>query len=221
MRILVTGFEPFGGESENAAQLAVAQLPQDWDHPHIELITEILPVDFRTGPAQLRQVIAQVQPDAVICVGEAGGRTAITPELRAGKIAAARIPDESGYQPQRELLDAGPEFLETRLDAAAQVTAIRNLGLPAALSDDAGAFVCNAVFRTVLRDFAGPAGFIHLPAVRTRGAAKVGAETDPDSASSPAQNEHNWTIAELARGLQAAVLQTASNFIYFSDQPDR
>lgn len=205
MRILLTGFAPFGGDSENASQLAVELLSQRWNHPQTELISAILPVGFQTGPDELRRLIAEYQPDAVICVGEAGGRTAVTPELRASQLADARIPDESGLRPRQEQLDDGPEFLITRLDAAAQVAAIRSLDLPAELSEDAGNFVCNAVFRTALRDFSGPAGFIHVPAVRTSGKANVGSETDKNILSASGAVEHAWTVPDLARALAAAV----------------
>ncbi len=178
-RVLLTGFEPFGGDAVNASGEAVRLLAESFDDPAIELITAILPVSFRGGPVAVRALILEHHPDAVIAVGEAGGRGAVTPELWAVNEAVARIPDNDGQCPEG-VLDEGPERLATRLDVPALVTAIDAVGVPAELSADAGRFVCNAVFRTVLTGSDVPAGFIHVPALRSSGTAGVGAETDPE-----------------------------------------
>ena len=177
VRVLITGFEPFGGDAVNASGEAVLRLAGKFDDPAVELVAAIIPVGFTSGPNALRGLIAEHRPDVVIAVGEAGGRSAVTPEVWAVNDQVARIPDNDGARPVGPL-DAGPERLRTRLDVGGLVAAVRAVGVPAEASEDAGRFVCNAVFRAALTGFDGPSGFIHVPAVREDGVATVGAETD-------------------------------------------
>lgn len=180
--VLVTGFEPFGDDRENASERAVALLADTWDVTGVRLVTTILPVSFAEARRALDRAVAEHAPDAVVAVGEAGGRTAVTPETTARNLDDARIPDNTGGQPRDRVIDrGGPETLPTRLDAAALVRACRADGIPAELSDDAGGFVCNHVFHHLLSGTGVPAGFVHVPAVRSVGVATVGAETDPES----------------------------------------
>lgn len=176
-RVLLTGFEPFGGEECNASGEAV-RLVGERGLPGLHVAWGILPVTFSGAPRRLNALIGRHEPDVVLCVGEAGGRTAITPERWAANLADARIPDNDGVQPRGEPLDDGPEALPSRLDVDAMVAALRSAGLPAKASEDAGRYVCNATFRAALRGFDGPAGFVHIPAVRPEGQAGVGDETD-------------------------------------------
>lgn len=178
MRVLITGFEPFGGERFNASGEAARRLALGYRRDGVELVTEILPVSFERGPAALRSAIAAHGPDVVLAVGEAGGRRVVTPETTAVNDQQARIPDNDGATPSGPL-DDGPRTLPSRLPVEALVLAVRGIGVPAEASDDAGRFVCNAVFRAALTGFAGPAGFVHVPALRPVGRAAVGAETDP------------------------------------------
>ncbi|MDO5678129.1 MAG: pyroglutamyl-peptidase I [Propionibacteriaceae bacterium] len=178
MRVLVSGFEPFGGDVANASADAVLGLAAAWDDPAVELHTVILPVTFDGAPALLAETIAAVAPDVVLCVGEAGGRAAVTPERWAVNERQARIPDNAGQQPSGPI-DDGPERLGSRVDVDAIVAAMRAAGVVAEPSEDAGRFVCNAIFRAALTSFDGPAGFIHVPALREHGEPLVGAETDP------------------------------------------
>lgn len=102
-------------------------------------------------------------------------------------------------------IDAGPQRLASRLDVDALVAAVRQAGLPAESSEDAGRFVCNAVFRAALTGFDGPAGFVHVPAVREGRTATVGAETD---AKAPVQSD--LTFDDLATALDAIVRASAT-----------
>lgn len=204
MRVLVTGFEPFGGDSENASLAAVRELRV----PSVDLEIRILPVGFHSGPAALRRAIAEVQPDVVIAVGEAGGRRDISVEQRAVNLADARIPDNDGYQPRGDKLDDGPDILYTRLPDGL-LAALAEAGMPAHTSDDAGTFVCNAVFRSALRDFAGCAGFIHVPALRAHSVATVGAETDADA---KVQHDELMTFEQVVSALEIIVTYAAKNF---------
>lgn len=205
MRILVTGFEPFGGDTANASGDVVAVLARQWRHPEVELSTEILPVTFAGAPTALAAAIARHRPDAVICLGEAGGRTAVTPERWAVNARTARIPDNDGAQPDGPI-DDGPERLGARLDVDAVVRSMLGAGVPAHASDDAGQFVCNATFHAVLTAFDGPAGFIHVPALRAHGHALVGAETDPVQPD-PANPDggHPLTLTDLVTAIAAAI----------------
>lgn len=201
LSILVTAFEPFGGDSENASYEAVRRLG---DVPGCVIETRVLPVVFGAAPAALTRAIAEVSPDVVVCVGEAGSRSDITPETRAVNRAQASLADNSGYVACGEVLDAGPEYLPSRLPNEEIVGALTESGFPASLSDDAGAYLCNAVMRAALREFDGPAGFIHVPAVRSSGVATVGAETD---AERPAHGgfDQMLTFGDLARALDIAL----------------
>ena len=209
MRVLITGFEPFGGDAENASHDSVNGL----EVPDIDVVVRILPVGFRSGPAMLREAMNEVDPDVVVAVGEAGGRSDISIERRAVNLADARIPDNDGYQPRGLQLDDGPDVLYSRLPVADLLAELSVAGLPAHLSDDAGAFVCNAVFRGALRDFSGPAGFIHVPALRTTGTATVGAETDgAQSESAHTADTTQMTLEQVRRALEIIIAYSAKNF---------
>lgn len=186
MHVLVTGFEPFGGDRVNASGVVVGRLAASWSHPGVELSTAVLPVEFRAAPRVLAAAIRATRPDAVICLGEAGGRSDVTPERWAGSTADARIPDNAGAAPRDEPLDAVAARLGSRLDVDAMVSAILRAGVPARASEDAGRYVCNATYRALLRDHDIPAAFIHVPALRHTGAAGVGAETDEGRGGEPA-----------------------------------
>ncbi|MDO5737412.1 MAG: pyroglutamyl-peptidase I [Propionibacteriaceae bacterium] len=202
MRVLVTGFAPFGGDAENASAVVLHELTGSWSDSRIDLVTALLPVEFDGAPRALAATIVDVAPDVVICLGEAGGRTLVTPERWAGPLAHARIPDNAGHAPSNEQLDGHPEPFGSRLDADAVAEAIRSVGVPAEASSDAGLFVCNATFRALLRDHCMPAAFIHVPAVRHMGVAVVGAETDADAGGAPAPG---LSFEDLVRAVTAVI----------------
>lgn len=216
VKILLTGFEPFGGDAENASGEAVRLLADAWavdPQPGIELVTGVLPVAFATAGPALEALVAEHAPDAVLAVGEAGGRSAITPERWAANEDDARIPDNTGDQPRGSAIDPdGPARRASGFDADALVSAILQVGLPADASEDAGRFLCNHVAYLV----AGldvPGGFVHVPAVRSRGTATVGDETDPGTAAGASAVTHDGsalTFDALALGLAAAVRAIAA-----------
>lgn len=189
MRILVTAFEPFGGDPENASLEAVQRLAAAWQadpQPGVELVTGTLPVAFATAGPALAALVDEHRPDSVLAVGEAGGRSAITPERWGINEDDARIPDNAGDQPRSTPIDAaGPARRASGFDADALVTAILGVGLPADASADAGRFLCNHIAYRVA-GLPVPGGFVHVPAVRSRGTASVGSETDPATAADPA-----------------------------------
>ena len=153
MKIVVTGFEPFGGEKINASWEAVKNLK--------DVTTALLPVSFTEGPAKIREIAASGL-DAILCVGEAGGRNRISVERVAVNLMDARIPDNDGFQPvDVPIRENGPAAYFSTLPTRELCRRMKNTEL----SYTAGTYVCNAVFY-VLMDAVGdsvPAGFIHVP----------------------------------------------------------
>ena len=201
MTILVTGFEPFGGETENASGAAVQRLAKINAPDGVQLATAILPVTWSGAAPALLRAVEEHRPDAIVAVGEAGGRAVVTPERWARNLGHGRIPDNHGVVRDAAPLARGPERLESRLDPFALTHAIRNAGVPAEVSDDAGAFLCNAIFWTALHGTDLPAAFLHVPAVRSHGLAGIGAETDPGSP----RGETTLGFSDLVHALAAAV----------------
>ena len=168
MKLLITGFEPFGGEESNASWAAVERLPGrigPW-----KLEKRCLPVMYGEAFRVLERQMEALKPDAVICVGQAGGRGAITPERVAVNLRDVRIPDNAGAQPRDEAVDPqGPAAYFSTLPVRRMTEAIQAAGIPAALSLTAGAFVCNDLFYLLMRSLEGsgvPGGFIHVPAAK-------------------------------------------------------
>ena len=164
--LLITCFEPFGGRTRNASQEAVAALPNAIGHYDLQRIC--LPVVFGEAGRLACEAIDGLSPDAVVCVGEAAGRKALSFETVAVNIRRARIPDNAGGYPQDEPVLAGePERLYATLPVEAMVKAVQTAGVPAEASVSAGTFVCNDAMYLVLHHMAGtgtPAGFVHVPA---------------------------------------------------------
>lgn len=176
MRILVTCFEPFGGDPENASREAARALADTWDDAVAELVVVELPVVFDGEP--FRDAVAEHAPDAVLCIGEAGRRRAITPERWAANEMTARIPDNAGRQPEGEpIVDGGTERLAAAVDPDDVVAALRTAGWATDVSDDAGRYVCNFIAHHAY-GLGLPALFVHVPAIRSEGEASVGRETD-------------------------------------------
>ena len=154
MKVLITAFDPFGGESVNPACQAVMALP-DRIGDHM-VVKQELPTVFGKAGALLLETIDTVQPDAVLCVGQAGGRAAITLERVAVNLRDARIADNEGRQPEDEpIVPDGPAAYFSTLPVRRMVESIRETGLPSNLSFSAGAFVCNDVMYTLLHHFQG------------------------------------------------------------------
>ena len=166
MKILLSAFEPFGGESINPSWEAVKQIKAP---AGLQLETICLPVSFRTAPALLAEKIKAFRPACVISVGQAGGRAGISLERVAVNLADARIPDNDGAQPRDEALDpAGSAAYLAALPLRRLEAALQEAEIPVQISNTAGLYVCNAVFYTAARlaESLEPAplvGFIHVP----------------------------------------------------------
>ena len=166
-KLLITGFDPFGGESVNPAFEAVRLLPDEI--AGFKLCKLEIPTEFIRSGVILKGALRTEQPDAVLCVGQAGGRTAVTPERVAINLMDARIPDNAGYQPIDEpIAPDGPAAYFSTLPVKAIAERIQSAGLPAAVSNTAGTYVCNSLLYTLLHTAAREypslrGGFIHVP----------------------------------------------------------
>lgn len=167
MKVLVTGFDPFGGERVNPAYEAVKALPDTLDGAQI--YKRELPTAFDRSAAALEGYLCELQPDIVLCVGQAGGTPAVRVERVAINLADARFPDNDGAQPLDEPLRAdGDAAYFSTLPVRAMVQAVRAAGLPCSVSYTAGTYVCNAALYNALylaaKRFPGlRAGFVHVP----------------------------------------------------------
>ena len=166
-KLLITGFDPFGGESVNPAFEAVRMLPDEI--VKFKLCKLEIPTEFIRSGVILKDALRAERPDAVLCVGQAGGRTAITPERVAINLMDARIPDNAGYQPvDTPIVPDGPTAYFSTLPVKAIVEQIQSAGLPAAVSNTAGTYVCNSLLYTLLHtaalEYPGlRGGFLHVP----------------------------------------------------------
>ena len=167
MKILLTGFDPFDREKVNPAFEAVKLLPDTIAGAQIVKLE--VPTQFVRAGEVLEAAMAEHKPDVVICVGQAGGRAAITPEKVAINLMDGRIPDNAGYQPVDVPIRAdGPAAYFATLPVKAMVQRMRDAGIPAAVSYTAGTYVCNYLLYTLLYliDKKYPnvrGGFIHVP----------------------------------------------------------
>jgi len=170
MRILITGFEPFGESSVNPSERLVNTLASR-SFTGVELSTRILPVDTQRAPQQLLAALEEVQPEAVICLGEAARRAKISIERVAVNLLDFVIPDNSGQKLQDlPIIPGVPDAYFSTLPVRRLHSALLNAGIPAELSLTAGAYLCNQVMYTLLHHLAQtgqtiPAGFIHLPSL--------------------------------------------------------
>ena len=166
MKIIVTGFDPFGGETINPSIECVKALPEI---EGVELIRLELPTVFKESAIRLNEVINDVKPDAVLSVGQAGGRAGITMERIAINVDDARIPDNISQQPIDEAIQSeGEAAYFTTLPIKRIVKALREAGISAEVSNSAGTFVCNhimyqALFAATKADKPFKAGFMHIP----------------------------------------------------------
>ena len=176
-KVLLTGFEPFGTATSNPSSEIVKQISGD------SIFTAILPVAYAGSAERLLALIAEHNPDVVICLGQAEGRTQITPEKVAINLDDARLPDNAGVQRSDvKILDDGPDAYFTSLPIKEMVDAAKAAGVPASVSLSAGAFLCNHVFYIAQNKFAGTkvrSGFIHVPLMDSQAPEFPGLPTMP------------------------------------------
>ena len=195
MKILLTAFDPFGGEKINPALEAVKLVKAE--DLTAELIKLEVPTVFHKSIKTVQEAMRKHKPDAVLCVGQARGRFQLTPERVAINLDDARIPDNEGQQPVDEPIFAdGADAYFASLPIKAMVESIKAENLPAAVSNTAGTFVCNhlmyGVLYTIAKEFPQcRGGFIHVPFI-------------PDQVVDKA-NTPCLSLNDIARGLTASL----------------
>jgi pyroglutamyl-peptidase len=170
MKLLLTGFEPFGGRSTNPSD-QVARALGEQRFEQIDVTTASLPVDQHKSPAAALAAIDAERPDVVLCLGQSVRQSAITVERVAVNLLDYSIPDNAGNQAvDKPAVEGGPTAYFVTLPVRVILEAIRDAGVPAELSMSAGTFVCNQVLYCVLHHIAvkglnARAGFIHVPSL--------------------------------------------------------
>lgn len=170
MRILLTGFTPFGELHENPSRLIVEQVARRGLFP--ALITAILPTEYAASEQAVRELILTRRPAAVVSIGVAAGRDAINLERAALNLNDAPIADNAGDLANGRLIAAdGPAAYWSTLPLEAMHDALHQRGIPAVISNHAGAYVCNHIFYSTRHlveqmGLSAMCGFIHVPAIR-------------------------------------------------------
>ncbi len=195
MKILLTAFDPFGGEKVNPALEAVKSVraPEG-----VELVKLTVPTVFGKSIDTVLEAMRREKPDAVLSIGQAGGRTVLTPERVAVNFADASIPDNEGNQPRAEkIFEDGSDSYFATVPVDAIVSAVKQAGVPASVSMSAGTYVCNHLMYGVLyyeqKEFPGMlGGFIHIP-------------FSPEQVSGMRQDQPSMSVDTSARGIEAAL----------------
>lgn len=168
-KLLITGFDPFGGIAVNPSQLVVEQLPNVVG-PY-SLCKRIVPTVYGKASQITLAAAKEFAPDMILCIGVAEGRDAVTPERIAVNIRDARIPDNECNQPTGDrIAENGPAAYFATVPLDKMVRAMDKQSIPARISNSAGTFVCNDLFYTLSHHYAGTStriGFIHIPGLDT------------------------------------------------------
>lgn len=164
-RLLITGFDPFGGQPVNPSWEAVRRLPNEIGDYTLTKLQ--IPTVFGAAAQAVLETAQSVQPDVILSIGQAGGRSAVTPEVVGLNLREAGIPDNAGNQPSAQpVVEGAPAAYFATVPVREMVRAINAAGLPGALSYSAGVYVCNDVLYTLLHHFDGTptrVGFTHVP----------------------------------------------------------
>lgn len=186
--LLITGFDPFGGATVNPSWDAVVKLPEkigNWMLCKLQI-----PTVFGLAAQTVLEKAQKVNPAAILCLGVAAGRSAVTPERIGINVRSARIPDNHGNQPKDQpVIPHGPDGIFSTMPVSAMAAAIEEIGLPGAVSNTAGTFVCNDMLYTLLHHYQGTGvkvGFLHVPQL-------------------PEQGDPSLPLADTIRAITAAV----------------
>jgi len=167
MKILVTGFDPFGDDTINPAIEAVKLLPDEIND--VEIVKLEIPTVFYKSSDVVSEAIKEENPDYVLNIGQAGGRAELTPERVAINMDDARIEDNEGQQPiDKVIREDGKEAYFSKLPIKAMVNYMKEENVPASVSNTAGTFVCNHImyqtlYLTMEEYPEVRAGFMHIP----------------------------------------------------------
>lgn len=201
MKVLITGFDPFGGEKINPALEAVKKLPDTI--AGAEVIKLEIPTVFRKSLERIEESIIKNSPDIVIAIGQAGGRFGVTPERVAINMDDARIKDNEGFQPiDTAIFEDGETAYFTNLPIKAMVKEMQEGGIPGSVSNTAGTFVCNHVMYGLLymadKKYPGmKAGFIHVPYIPNQVVSKP--------------NMPSMSIDDISKGLELCIKAAVEN----------
>jgi pyroglutamyl-peptidase len=181
--VLLTGFEPFAGETKNPSALAAMALDGRTIRRR-RVVSRVLPCAFGDAARVLRAELRRHDPELVICVGQAGGRACIGVERVAINVDDARIADNAGAKPiDRPIAARGPVGYWSTLPIKAIVRALVEAKLPAEISQTAGTFVCNHVFYALMHTLSKRrgvrGGFVHVPYLPEQAARFEGAPSLP------------------------------------------
>ncbi|WP_274362294.1 pyroglutamyl-peptidase I [Paenibacillus thermotolerans] len=207
MKMLVTGFEPFGEHAVNPTEELVRSIKTEANEPlkEMEIVTAVLPVVFDECVEKLIEIIEETKPDAVLCCGLAAGRSAVTVERIGINIkdvgdGQARK-DNSGQAPTAEkIVPGGPDGLFATIPVESIVRRMQQEGIPASVSNTAGTYICNNTLYGLLhaakeRNWPIRGGFIHFPATPVMAAQKPALPS--------------MSIDTMKRALTTAILATA------------
>ena len=196
-KVLISGFEPFGGSDLNSSQLVLEAISKE-SLSGLELSAVILPVEFGKAARVLLSKVNDFNPDIIISFGQAEGRKAITPEKIAINLDSARIPDNAGeLRVNKVIVESGADGYFSTLPIEKMVAAVKECGLESEISLSAGAFLCNHIFYHLqhqLLEREVKSGFVHLPLVNEQ------------IAQYP--NQPSWALKDLVQGVRAAILST-------------
>ena len=201
MKVLLTAFDPFGGEPVNPAQEAVEAVSDCV--AGAEVVKVIVPTVFGKSVDTVYEAMKREKPDVTFCIGQAGGRIGLTPEGVAINLNDARIPDNDGQQPLDEkIFEDGENAYFTSLPVKAMVEKIKAAGLPASVSYTAGTFVCNHLMYGVLyhiaKEFPGmKGGFMHVPYLHEQALKKP--------------NTPSLSKDDIVKGIEAAIAAIVEN----------
>lgn len=195
MKILVSGFDPFGGETVNPAYEAVKLLPGMISGA--EIIKSEMPTVFHKASDFIEKIVEEEDPDVILCIGQAGGRYGLTPERVAINVDDARIPDNEGNQPiDVPVREDGPAAYFSSLPVKAMVQKMKEADIPSSVSNSAGTFVCNHIMYQILYliDQKYPdkmGGFVHCPFIPEQVIDK--------------QNQPSMNLNDIVKGLEAGI----------------
>ena len=188
-KLLITGFEPFGGEVINPSWEAVLRLPEEIGGYRLTKL--LVPVVFGEAGKTVIEAAQSDAPDVVLCIGQAGGRSAVTPELVGINLRHGSIPDNAGAKPEDEpIIEGGAAAYFSTLPVRRMAKAVNDAGVASHLSYSAGAYVCNDLLYTLLAHFEGSktrVGFIHIPYSKEQ------------------NREPSMELCNMVRGLTAAI----------------
>ena len=187
-KLLITGFDPFNGNFVNPSWMAAQALPQQVGEYEVYKLQ--LPTIYGQAAQMVLEYAEKLQPDVIISLGLAGGRAAVTPERVGINIRSASIADNALQQfTDAPIIPGAPAAYFSTLPVTAMAAAIREAGVPGAVSNTAGTYVCNDVLFTLCHHFAGTqtkVGFIHVPYI-------------------PGQGEPNLPLEDIVKALKAAI----------------